>query len=86
MVENYTRSQRGYRLIRQRMSDLYDLDLVAFPTRPMFDVDTGMCRLKPFVLSVPFLSLLEQFWYVLIYFLYTNFMLYHPVSLKISEV
>ena len=43
---NFTRSQIGYRLIRQRMVALLEMDKVAHPTRPMFDTDSMKCRLN----------------------------------------
>lgn len=44
--ENFTRSEKGNKMIKQRMQDLLDRDRVAFPSRPAFDVDTHVCRVK----------------------------------------
>ena len=43
---NYTRSKNGSLLVQQQLQKLMDLDKTANPARPMFDVDTGLCRLK----------------------------------------
>lgn len=43
---NYSRSKNGSLLIQQQLQKLMDLDKTANPARPMFDVDTGLCRLK----------------------------------------
>ena len=44
--KNFSRSDQGSKMIRQSMQSVLDKDKVAFPTKPMFDLDTGVCRVK----------------------------------------
>ena len=44
----YSRSAKGEKQIRKSMCRMLAMDKVAFPSKPMFDVDTGLCRLKIF--------------------------------------
>ena len=44
--ENYTRSEKGNRLIKQQMMTMLERDKVSFPDRPMFDMETNKCRAK----------------------------------------
>ena len=44
--ENYSRSEKGSRLIRQAMQRLLNADKIAFPDKPMFEEQTDFCRLK----------------------------------------
>ena len=46
MPQNFTRSDKGDKMIRQRMRDLFERDRVAFTSRPSFDVDSRVCRVK----------------------------------------
>ncbi|CAL1135065.1 unnamed protein product, partial [Cladocopium goreaui] len=45
---SYSRSAKGEKQIRKSMCRMLAMDKVAFPSKPMFDVDTGLCRLKIF--------------------------------------
>ena len=44
--ENYTRSERGAKLIKHQMTSLLSLDRAMFSQRPMFDAETGACRVQ----------------------------------------
>ena len=45
-ASNYSRSSRGYQLIRQQLESLHELDKVFHPKKPAFS-PTGECRLQP---------------------------------------
>ena len=45
-ASNYTRSSKGTRMIQQQMSRLLEMDVLAFPSKPMFDAETKICRIK----------------------------------------
>lgn len=47
LEKNYTRSSKGFELIRQRMTALHDLDRAVHPGKPAFAADSGLCRLQP---------------------------------------
>ena len=44
--KNYSRSARGYQLIREQTESLMELDHARFPTKPAFAADSGVCRLQ----------------------------------------
>lgn len=45
-ASNYTRSSKGTRMIQQQVSRLLEMDVLAFPSKPMFDAETKICRIK----------------------------------------
>ena len=53
-VENYKRSKQGFELIKQQASHLLDLDRAAFPKNPLFDPESGHCRLRLLECNVTF--------------------------------
>ena len=44
--ENFGRSEKGKKLIKQEMGRMKSLDIAAFPKRPAFDDESGECRLQ----------------------------------------
>ena len=60
---SYSRSAKGEKQIRKSMCRMLAMDKVAFPSKPMFDVDTGLCRLKIFGCSSSFFFAVVVFFF-----------------------
>ena len=46
---NYSRSAKGFQLVRQQMQAIHELDKARFAGKPVFSADSGLRRLQPLI-------------------------------------